>query len=140
MVIQEPKFSSNPPEIWPILEKRYRVPWGPGFAVTWNGTIHSFKLSDLQPDVIEHEKVHIKQQAEYPGGPMAYLERYMNDEEFRYKNELEAFKRQYEFIVEGENDRNVLARALHNIAKDLAHPLYQFTDVTIVSAKRDILK
>ncbi len=50
----------------------------------------------LYPDVIEHEKVHFKQQKEH--GLATFTKKYLNDKEFRLEMEKEAYSRQLESI------------------------------------------
>jgi hypothetical protein len=118
----EPKYSKEPPEIWPEIEKRFGVKWGPGVAVTYAGVIHC--EGELAPDADTHEFMHVQQQAVYKDGPRAFFDRFMTDRDFREEMEVEAFRTQWTYIRQYVKDRNDRARALEVMAGQLAGPMY----------------
>lgn len=63
-------------------------------VITYNGIIYSNK--DLYPDVLEHEKVHIKQQNKH--GLKNFIDKYLNDKSFRLEVEKEAYITQLQSI------------------------------------------
>lgn len=75
----------------------------------------------LSVDVAEHELVHVRQQGD---DPAAWWQRYFEDAEFRFEQELEAYRTQYAFAKKHLKDRNELIRYAHNLAADLASPMY----------------
>jgi hypothetical protein len=83
------------------IYERAKALWGvdfdKGVIFTYGDTIHA--KHDLTPDLIEHESTHIQQQLLYPGGPEAWWDKYFTDGEFRLSQELEAYRRQYSFLV-----------------------------------------
>jgi len=92
------------------------------FAVTdrtifaWDDSIYC--NYNLSPDLIIHEQTHLKQQKKY--GLDVWLERYIDDEEFRLKMELQAYRKQLMSI----KDREKRNRVRMQVAKDLSSDLY----------------
>lgn len=74
----------------------------------------------LTEDLIEHEKVHMRQQG---NDPALWWKRYLDDNEFRLSQELEAYQVQYAWIKEHFN-RETRRRFLKTIAKDLSSVIY----------------
>lgn len=72
-------------------------------------------------DVVEHEKVHIKQQSEY-ATPDLWYTKYLLDKDFRLGQELEAYSTQYFYLKDKLliPNRN-LKEALHEMAHALSH-------------------
>jgi hypothetical protein len=96
----EYKISHAPPPCYREAQKKFGVNFfRSGVVFTYGDTIHFFK-GNLDPDLIAHESVHIKQHAAYPGGPAAWWRRYLDDGEFRLAQELEAYRAQYQFVLE----------------------------------------
>lgn len=95
--------------------------WEKGIAITYAGVIHS-KYTEIPPDVLIHEEIHIRQQAGIE--PMEYVERFLADKDFRRANELEAFQAQAKYLRENVKDRNDLAKRLHFIWLSISSPLY----------------
>ena len=89
------KFSSEKPSIFEKCRERFGVNWG-SVIITYGDTIYSKNLP--VDNIIVHEKVHIKQQAEI--GADAWWDRYFEDKDFRLLQELEAHKAQLKFIRE----------------------------------------
>lgn len=75
----------------------------------------------LDPVVILHESVHIKQQGSEPA---TWWNRYLVDPSFRFIQESEAYAAQYKAICKKFKDRNTQARHLHTLATDLSSPTY----------------
>lgn len=88
---------------------------------TYGDTIYNPGGHRLQDHVIAHEEVHMHQQGE---DPAAWWNRYLEDEEFRFNQELEAYQAQYKFFASKEKDRNNLFRFLNTIAGFLSGDLY----------------
>lgn len=115
------KFSNEMPVVYPMLCTRFGgVKWEDSTdVITYGGTIYARHLP-LPPDVVAHEMVHIRQQANYPDGLDAYVLRYCTDRNFRREQEVEAYKAQMFFIWQRTRDCNALARAKMQLAHDLA--------------------
>ena len=63
-------------------------------VIAYDGNIYANKI--LYPDVLEHEKVHLKQQKEH--GLLNFTDKYINNRAFRLQMEAEAYKVQLESI------------------------------------------
>lgn len=63
-------------------------------VIAYDNTIYS--NHELYPDVLEHEKVHLKQQKKY--GLDTFTKKYLNDKKFRLEMEAQAFKAQFDSI------------------------------------------
>ena len=82
----------------------------------WDDTIYC--NYNLPPDLIIHEQVHLKQQEKY--GLDVWLEKYIDDEEFRLKMELQAYRKQLNSIKDREKRNGVRIR----VSRDLGSALY----------------
>ena len=87
----------------------------------WAGIIYNPSGNPLPTWLVDHEKVHFKQQ---DGNPEAWWDRYIIDEEFRLEQELEAHRVEYRSFCRQNKDRNSRARYLHQMANRLAAPMY----------------
>ncbi len=65
-------------------------------VIAYDNVIYSNR--ELYPDVLEHEKVHLKQQKKY--GLDTFTKKYLNDKKFRLEMEAEAYKIQLESIAD----------------------------------------
>ncbi len=87
---------------------------------TYRDVIFAPKVDfDLPDDLIAHESVHMLQQGEDPAG---WWDLYLVDPEFRFRQELEAYKVQYKaYLKSGHRDQ---FQFLLTIARDLSGELY----------------
>lgn len=95
-----------------------------GMVFCYGDTIYfpDGKEPKLPADVIVHEAVHSAQQEEL--GPMGWWKKYLNDPEFRFRQELQAYQEQYQYCCAIVKDRNERARIAHRLAADLSGPAY----------------
>lgn len=111
-------IQSYPPNFEKIREK-FDPPRNTVFA--YGDTIFAPDGVNLSEDLIVHESVHCKQQ----GGDIdGWWKRYMEDEQFRLSQEVEAYREQYKFFKKHSKDRNSHARFIHRIAGDLCSGMY----------------
>jgi len=75
----------------------------------------------LTPDLALHEATHTMQQGEDVDG---WWDRYFEDVNFRFEQELEAYRTQYKCLKNVVKDRNNLARQARLLAVTLSGPLY----------------
>ena len=117
------KMSQEKPKIYQKLAEKFGVDWDNNLIITYGDTIHC-KIKNLEPHVIIHEEVHIKQQKEY--GVAEWWNRYIDDEVFRLSQEVEAYKKQVNYIREHTEDMNRQRRRiwLKQIAIWLSGPMY----------------
>lgn len=99
MTRPEYKISTEPPPVYEEAVKRFGVNFNKGVVFTYGNTIHTSD-SNLPEHLIEHECVHVRQQSELGAG--AWWKLYFENPEFRLKQEIEAYRRQYEYIKKTE--------------------------------------
>ena len=93
-----------------------------GFEIfAWDGTIYNPSNNMLPEWLIEHEKVHFRQQ---DGDPESWWARYISDDQFRLDQELEAHRVEYRVFCRYQKDRNKRSKYLMSIASRLASPMY----------------
>lgn len=110
------------PPVYDRIVKAIGTP--PETAVyTYAPDIYAPNGTDLSPDCVIHESTHIKQQNEI-GGAAIWWDKYLSDPEFRYAQELEAYRAQFAFVKARTKDRNARARALTFMAGSLAGKMY----------------
>lgn len=97
------------------------------FIFTYGDTIY-FPMQgeggrNLREDIIKHEEVHMNQQHGFFMTPEKWWKRYIEDEKFRFDQELEGYQAQWGFIARHANrkDKKIL---LDVIAKDLCSKNY----------------
>jgi hypothetical protein len=82
----------------------------------------------LTLDLHAHEEVHMRQQMAMNVmgklGPRRWWKRYLKDPQFRFEQELEAYRAQYQFAKRNIKDRNALHDYLVRVARTLASPMY----------------
>lgn len=71
--------------------------------------------------LLEHEKVHSKQQGE---SPAHWWTNYFENKDFRLSQEVEAYHRQYQIVKPLIKGRNELFNFLKAMAKELSSPMY----------------
>lgn len=99
---------------------------------TYGDTLYVPQGIEVAPHLEAHEIVHTQQQSD----PEAWWARYLVDPVFRLEQELEAYRAQWQYLVEdaGRQQRRVI---LQQISKHLAGPLYGKI-TTVEAAKKAI--
>jgi hypothetical protein len=121
---------------------------GPGVMFAYDGNIYNPSGNVIPPALIAHEQVHLDRQkamgprplstTQYSGADL-WWERYLEDSEFRYNEELLAHAA--EFKVQRTRDRNFVARLMVDTALRLVAPLYNYTPpVSLQQAMKDLLQ
>jgi len=112
----------------PPVYERARAKFGIDFkrdrlVMVYGDTIHQSFQEPMTPDLLNHELVHVRQQAAYPGGADAWWERYLADRDFRVSQELEAYQTQHQWASKhyGRRERRNL---LDHCARDLSGHIY----------------
>lgn len=88
---------------------------------TFRDAIYNPHGIPITKDMVVHEATHTEQQGE---NPATWWDRYFTDAQFRFEQELAAYRNQYQFSKTAIKDRNRLFRYLHEMAGDLAGPMY----------------
>lgn len=108
-----------PPRIYQACQEKFGVDFE-NTVFTHGHTIHS--KHPMEQHLVEHERTHAKQQSDY--GVIEWWDRYLEDDDFRYEQELEAYQVQYKWIKKHIKNRNDAFKLLRMIAKDLSGPMY----------------
>ncbi len=87
---------------------------------TYGDTIFVPDSGRLDEALTAHEETHMRQQGEDSEG---WWDKYLESEQFRLQQELEAYRKQYKVFKKGK-DRNKIFMFLHKIATDLSGELY----------------
>ena len=119
--------NSRPPQwIWDEAHRVFEID-DHETVYTYGYTIHDTRTAEykLAPSIIVHEIEHMKQQAKTEGGPDAWWRKYFDDPEFRKKQEIEAYRVQYQHACTIYRDRNDQARYLDIIAGFASSPMYK---------------
>jgi len=107
----------------PNIEKiRKAFPIKDNTVFTYGDTIYAPKVRFQLPiDLVTHEQTHSMQQG---NDPEAWWDHYISDKQFRFDQELEAYRNQYRHFCRIRKGRNERFNFLKMIAMDLASPLY----------------
>ena len=121
----------------PIIEKiKGRFPDLTGNEIfAYDNVIYNPSRGALPPWLIEHEKVHFKQQGNDPDG---WWDRYLVDDEFRFAMELQAHRVEYRVFCKHHKDRNHRAMYLLALSRRLASDMYG--NITTVRHARKMIK
>jgi hypothetical protein len=107
----------------PVYDKIVSALGEPGERTVFTyGEIIYAPSGEPPADVMEHEKVHVRQQEQV--GRDWWWEHYLEHSAFRASQELEAYRVQYQFLRRHIKDRNELAREAFHLARTLAGPIY----------------
>lgn len=113
------------------ISKHFKI--GRGVLFTYGDTIYAPFGGNITEDFVLHEGVHCTQQGDDIDG---WWRRYFLDDRFRYSQELEACRLQYEFI-KGTCGRQMRRKRLRDLAKMLSGQLYK-NMVTYAQAFKEI--
>lgn len=89
---------------------------------TYGDTIYYPAGATLPPYKIAHEEVHMKQQLEV--GIEWWWDMFLADREFRFNEELEAYRVDYKVFCKHYKNKNERFRYLNSLTDDLAGPGY----------------
>lgn len=79
-----------------------------------------FSPRELTRDLVVHESVHVTQQGDKPD---EWWDKYGDDAQFRYSQELEAYRSQYKYILANSNKATAFNHA-KRFASDMSSPMY----------------
>lgn len=92
-------------------------------AITYGDTLYVTNNGVITDHLLEHEEIHSADQLAYPGGPDAYIERYITDIPFRLEAEIKAYIVQLRYIKK-KYGTNAALISLPTFAKHLSSTLY----------------
>lgn len=113
-------YGELPPNFEAVVEKIPRAA-EKGVIFAYSPAVYVPSGRPLPPHLVEHEKVHLEQQG---ANPAAWWQRYLDDLDFRFEQELEAHVAEYEEYCRHHRDRNVRSHYLAAISRRLAGSLY----------------
>ena len=106
------------------------------------GILYTYGEDVYNPDGVEvtdwlaaHEFTHIMQQRKI-GGPDKWWQKYIEDEEFRYVEELLAHRAELSMLLHATKDRNTRAKLVMRTAARLVAPLYGYSNKKLLEAQR----
>lgn len=106
-----------------IVDKWPEVGQTPYVVFAYGDIIYNPSGRHMERFMLEHEMVHSRQQAEH-GGPQMWWQRYIEDDAFRFEQELEAYRREYVVFCEMYKDKNERNNFLRFQALMLSSPMY----------------
>lgn len=117
------RISTAYPPNFGDVRRAFDIAGRPGVVFTYGDTIYNPSRVDISPDLHAHEETHYIQQTSPGMSPELWWERYIDDSEFRFAQELEAYRVQYQFALDyyGRKQRRSL---LDHISAALAGPMY----------------
>ncbi len=117
------KYSDSIPPIYEELHKHFGVEWKNGIIITYGDTAYCIRPIN-RPDIIEHEKTHVKQQAETT--PEEWYAKYIHNADFRLEMELEAYRAQIKWLKDNTQytTRDMRRHLIQTLAKDLSSYIY----------------
>lgn len=116
-------ISTKKPPSW-ILKKvkeMFGVEWESGVVFTYGNTISNSK-GEMSEDLLVHENHHIYQQSKI--GADEWWKLYLEFPEFRFKEELTCYRKQYQWVLQNVKNRNTVFRCLFHYARSLSGPTY----------------
>lgn len=117
------------PPMWAEIDAKFHVDGKP-VIFSWGDIIYNPQHITIPPELIVHESVHgIRQLSSVVNDPdidptEAWWLCYIQNESFRYAEELLAHKAEYQFLAAKVKDRNKLNSLLVRTAARLTSPLY----------------
>lgn len=119
------QISKQKPKCWDKLVAAFPgISWESGIVITYGGQIHCIK-GQIAPDLEVHEMVHVEQQKGIDADE--YVDRFINDREFRLKVEIEAYQKQAAFVNENVEGRDARWNRIHHIRTCLCDPMFGLT-------------
>lgn len=103
----------------------------------WGDVIYNPKGIYVPQFLLAHETVHGMRQLGQ-GGIEPWWTKYIEDEEFRYQEEIAAHRVEYAIIAQQIGDRNARAKLLMATAARLVAPLYGYSNKKLLEAQREL--
>ena len=117
-------ISKQKPPQWILdaVKEKWGVEWKSSVIFTYNGVISS-STGKMTRDLMSHERTHIQQQKDIGNGDI-WWKKYLEDDKFRYSQELEAYQNQYRWLLNNEPNKNERFRFLMHYAHSLSGAMY----------------
>ena len=106
----------KPQSEFPLLDKyKEKFEITPNTIFAYDGNIYS--NSELSPDLMVHEETHLKQQEAH--GLDNWVDKFLNDPEFRLWQEVDAYKKQLASIKDREFRFHIRQECIANLSSSL---------------------
>jgi len=116
------KISYEKPPIFDAVCNTFQI--NPECYFTYGDTLYNPSRLPIPPEIIAHEKVHMKQQNYNDNDAAIWWGKFLRDRDFRIDQEARAYGRQYEYIKYHVKDKRVTENYLDQLTKSLSGPLY----------------
>lgn len=123
------------PPLWDAIVEVFPRAKAPGVFFSWGSSAiyYPSPMAPISYELVAHEAVHGERQDKL--GVVAWWQKYLVDERFRFDEELLAHVAEYRAVCLSGASPSMRRTALHFISKRLASPLYGGM-VTLEHAKR----
>lgn len=121
-----------PPNIEKIREK-FQI--FPNTVFTYGDTLHNPMGGYIDAYLMTHEETHVKQQGD---NVEEWWNKYLEDNQFRFKQEVEAYHNQYAHFCRNKKDLVKQNKFLSLIASDLSGPMYG--NICILDDAKEFIK
>jgi hypothetical protein len=109
---------------------------GDSVLYAYGDTIYNPKGIHVPNFLLAHETIHMMRQMTTT--PEAWWTKYIEDEEYRYAEELAAHRVEFAVLSQQIADRNARAKLLMLTAARLTAPLYKYSTKKLLQAQRDL--
>lgn len=116
-VVHEPP----PKRVFQACIDKFGASWDDGVIWAYGNAIHS-KYPIRDKSLYAHEGTHLEQQQTI--GVVKWWDQYLEDPEFRFSQELEAYQAQWQWIKKNLRSREEQVVRLSRLAKDFSSPMY----------------
>ncbi len=133
----EYKISKIKPDIYNTVIKKFGIKkytFETGLVFAYYPYIHTYS-GKLDPALLAHELTHLKRQENT--GPEWWWDKYLNDVEFRLKEELLAYRAQYQYVLKNYK-KNSHYFNLKFFAECMADKNIYGFDISVVDAMNKI--
>lgn len=113
-------YSKEIPPVYQQLHDMFGVEWEDGLIIAWDGKIHCKETPYPQKWI--HEEVHLIRQKEI--GNEAWWRLYMENPEFRFDEELLAYRAETDFLKKNVSNREDCFQMIRLVARSFSSGIY----------------
>jgi hypothetical protein len=110
---------------------------GQAILYTYGDTVYNPLGVHVPNYLAAHEFMHVMRQA---GKPEEWWKKYIEDEEYRYTEELAAHRTELSVLLAETQDRNTRAKLVMRTAARLVAPLYGYSNKKLLEAQKELMK
>lgn len=127
----------EPPPNIEAIRAKFPISLMGGIVFAYSPDIYVPSGHPLPEWIIAHEEVHVLRQGD---NPAEWWHQYIEDEAFRFEEELAAHKAEYRMVCRLTNDRETQNKMLSHIAAKLIDPIYAYTKLLTPIEARKMVK